>query len=142
MNGRRWMVAAVLLAAGGCAGHGGPSGGGTAATSDGRPTRTVTMANGDEGEIIGTPARGSRFAKLELNMNRRQVENLIGPPDDETSHITGKAFIPFFFGGDTRRTEVFYKGEGQLTYSPRSFGADPTQLITIDANPGATTFSD
>lgn len=105
-------------------------------------SRTVVMSNGEEGEIIGTPAPGSKFSKIQLNMSRRQVENLIGPPDDESGHLTGKAFIPFFFGGDTHRTEAFYKGEGQLTYAPRNLGAEPNQLIKMEVNPAATGYSD
>ena len=139
-------AAAAILALSACAAQRGGSPAGTDAAETGPlatgQSRTVTMDNGDEGELVGTPAPGSKFSKIKLNMNKRQVENLIGPPDDETSHITGKAFIPFFFGGDTNRLQAFYQGEGQLTYSPRSFGAQPTQLIRIEANPRATTFSE
>ncbi|SNB77313.1 hypothetical protein SAMN07250955_11659 [Arboricoccus pini] len=133
------FLAAAML--NGCAHRGGESDQASASNST-SGSRTVVMSNGEEGEIIGTPAPGSKFSKIQLNMSRRQVESLIGPPDDETGHLTGKAFIPFFFGGDSYRTEAFYKGEGQLTYSPRSIGAEPNQLIKMEVNPAATGFSE
>ncbi|WP_133063913.1 hypothetical protein [Arboricoccus pini] len=74
-------------------------------------------------------------------MSRRQVDSLIGQPDDETGYVTGKAFIPFSFGGDSYRTEAFDKGEGQPTYSRGSIGAEPNQLIKMEVNPAATGFS-
>ncbi|AEM48914.1 hypothetical protein Acife_2839 [Acidithiobacillus ferrivorans SS3] len=82
------------------------------------------------------PAPGTPFSKLKIGMSRRQVEQLIGFPDHTSSHITGKQFIPFYFGGDTRRTEASYKGQGVLTYDNNSqFGSTDTLLIiTVDAN--------
>ena len=93
-----------------------------------------------DGEIIGTPAPTSKFAKLRIGMGQRQVEDLIGRSDDEDSHITGKAFIPFFFGGDTHRLEAFYKNEGQLTYSPSHYGGSANVLMRIEVNTKATGF--
>lgn len=82
------------------------------------------------------PAPGSPFSKLEVGMSRRQVEQPIGFPDHISSHIAGKQFIPFYFGGDTRRTEASYKGQGILTYDNNSrFGSTDTLLIiTVDTN--------
>jgi hypothetical protein len=82
------------------------------------------------------PTPGSPFSKLKIGMSRRQVEQLIGFPDHTSSHITGKQFIPFYFGGDTRRTEASYKGQGILTYDNNSrFGSTDTLLIiTVDTN--------
>lgn len=83
------------------------------------------------GEIFGTPAPNSKFAKVEIGMSRVAVEKLIGGPDDAAGHITGRQFQPFYFGGDTQRYEAFYRGEGQLTYSNRSMASAPETLIII-----------
>jgi len=72
-------------------------------------TRDVKTKDGIEGTIVGTPAKKSKFAKLAIGMKQVQVENLIGRPDDVSSHITGKQFRPFYFGGDTQRIEAYYK---------------------------------
>ncbi|HYS75143.1 MAG TPA: hypothetical protein VEM38_03490 [Burkholderiales bacterium] len=91
-----------------------------------------------DGEIFGTPAARSKFAKLEIGMSRTQVEKLIGGPDDSASHITGRQFTPFYFGGDTQRHEAFYRNEGQLTYTNRSRYGVPDTLLIISVDTKAT----
>jgi len=83
-----------------------------------------------EGTIIGTPAPGSKFAKLKLGMPLTQVVGLIGQPSDQSKHPTGKSAIPFYFGPDRWVLEYFYKGEGRLTLN---YGEE--QLLTgIEVN--------
>ena len=73
--------------------------------------RIVKSRDGSfDGEIIGTPAPNSKFAKLQIGMGLREVEDLIGRADDTDSHITGKQFIPFFFGGDAPPGGVLQEG--------------------------------
>ena len=101
--------------------------------------RAVTSADGlIKGQIIGTPAPGSKFDKLKIGMTLEQVENLIGRPNDTDSRITGKQYQPFYFGGDTQRTEAFYKGEGQLTFSNMRPDSTADTLIRIIVNPNTT----
>lgn len=90
------------------------------------------------GEIFGTPAAKSKFARVEIGMSKTQVEKLIGGPDDAETHITGRSFQPFYFGGDTQRYQAFYKGEGQLTFSNSSMRAAPETLIIITVDRRAT----
>jgi len=104
--------------------------------------RVVKSKDGTiEGEIVGKPAPKSKFAKLQIGMTPEEVEKLIGKADDTDTHMTSKAFIPFHFGGDKRRTEVFYKHEGQLTFSNTNNFVSPNALIIIDVNPKATGIS-
>jgi len=84
------------------------------------------------------PAPDSKFAQLQIGMTMGQVENLIGRPDNTDSRITGKQYQPFHFGGDTQRTEAFYKGEGQLTFSNTQPDSAADTLIRIMVNPDAT----
>jgi hypothetical protein len=104
--------------------------------------RVVKSKDGTiEGEIVGTPAPKSKFSKLQIGMTPEEVEKLIGPADDTDSHMTGKAFIPFHFGGDKRRLEAFYKREGQLTFSNTNNFVAPNALIKIEVNTKATGIS-
>lgn len=93
------------------------------------------------GEIFGTPAAKSKFAQLEIGMSRTRVEKLIGGPDDAATHVTGRQFQPFYFGGDTQRYQAFYKGEGQLTFSNSSMRSAPETLIIISVDRKATGLS-
>ena len=91
-----------------------------------------------KGEIVGTPAPDSKFSRLQIGMTLEQVEKLIGLPDDTDSRVTGKQYQPFHFGGDTQRTEAFYKGEGQLTFSNTQPDSAADRLIRIMVDPNAT----
>lgn len=92
--------------------------------------------NQPEGEIIGTPAKNSKFSKLQLAMTFRQVGDLIGEPDDIIRHETGKRWIPFYYGSDVQRLQVYYKNEGCLTYTGGNvFGGGSNKLIRITADP-------
>lgn len=122
----------------------------TSTTSKSAPATTASTPGGRvvkskdgtiEGEIIGTPAAKSKFAKLQIGMTPEEVEKLIGRPDDTDSHMTGRAFIPFSFGGDNRRLEAFYKHEGQLTYTNTNNFIPPNALIKIEVNTKATGIS-
>jgi hypothetical protein len=75
-----------------------------------------------EGEITGRPAPGGKFTRLQIGMPMKQVTDLIGQPSDQGAYITGKAFIPFYFGGDTHRQELVYKNQGRLIFAGGSMG--------------------
>ncbi|WP_406848413.1 hypothetical protein [Xanthomonas citri] len=83
---------------------------------------TVKGINDYEGEITGKPAPGSKFTQLKIGMPMKQVTDLIGQPDDQGAYVTGKAFIPFFFGGDRYRYEMAYKDQGRLVFAGKSMG--------------------
>jgi hypothetical protein len=82
----------------------------------------VEGVNGYEGEITGKPAPDSKFTGLRIGMPMKQVTDLIGEPTDQGAYVTGKAFIPFFFGGDQYRYEMAYKGQGRLVFAGKSMG--------------------
>ncbi len=96
----------------------------------------VKGLNDWQGEITGKPAAGSKLSQLQIGMSSAQVMSLMGQPSDQGAHITGKAFIPFYFGSDRYRYEVVYKGQGRLLFaSSAGFGWDGnTHLIWIIHN--------
>jgi hypothetical protein len=73
-------------------------------------TQQVKGINGWEGEISGKPAPGSKFTRLQIGMSMKQVTDLIGQPTDQGAYVTGKAWIPFYYGSDRYRHEAVYKG--------------------------------
>lgn len=84
----------------------------------------VTGLNDWQGEITGLPAANSKLTRLKIGMPQQQVLDLIGQPTDQGAYITGKAFIPFYFGSDKSRWEMVYKGQGRLIFSNQSgFGS-------------------
>jgi hypothetical protein len=135
-------ILTVTMMIAGCAsqqqGAGTASGASSAtAASPASNVRTVKSRDGSfEGEMVGTPAANSKFAKLQIGMTMREVTGLIGGPDDMIRHETGKRWIPFYFGNDAQRLQVIYKGEGCLTYTGGNvFGGGDSELIRITAAP-------
>lgn len=82
----------------------------------------VKGINDFSGEITGRPAPNSPFARLQIGMGLRQVVDIVGPPTDQGAYITGKAFIPFYFGSDRQRLELIYKGRGRLIFAGGMLG--------------------
>jgi hypothetical protein len=93
----------------------------------------VKGLNDWEGEITGKPAPGSKMSQLKIGMTSAQVLSIMGQPTDQGSHMTGKAWIPFYFGSDRYRYEAVYKGQGRLLFAGGAgFGWDSsTNLIWI-----------
>ena len=71
-----------------------------------RPTRAAVA-----------PPASSPLAKVEVGMAPREVENILGPPTDENQYVTGKAFIPFYFGQDRWRRAYCYRGLGCVVFA-------------------------
>lgn len=95
--------------------------------------REVTGLNGQAGEIVGNPAPKSKFTRLQIGMPMRQVTDLIGQPTDQGAYVTGKAWIPFYFGNDRYRHEFVYEKTGRLIFA--GSGADGSSpLIWIIHN--------
>jgi hypothetical protein len=70
-----------------------------------------------EGELTGKPAPASCFTKLQIGMPMKQVTDTCGQPTDQGAYITGKAWIPFYFGSDRFRYELAYKAQGRLIFA-------------------------
>lgn len=95
--------------------------------------REVQGLNGQSGEIVGNPAPKSKFTRLQIGMPMRQVTDLIGQPSDQGAYVTGKAWIPFYFGQDRYRHEFVYEKTGRLIFA--GGGADTSApLIWIIHN--------
>ena len=85
-------------------------------------TQHVKGINDWEGDITGRPAANSRFTKLTIGMGMRQATDIAGQPTDQGAYVTGKAWIPFYFGSDRYRHEMVFKGQGRLIFAGGSAG--------------------
>jgi outer membrane protein assembly factor BamE (lipoprotein component of BamABCDE complex) len=83
------------------------------------------------------PPPGSPLSKVELGMNDAQVRNILGNPHNQNSYVTGKSWIPYYYGTDTSRTEWMYKGMGRVVYSRNRYSGT-LKVIRIIYNPDET----
>ena len=95
----------------------------------------------DEGHAQGAqhaatpPPAGTPLAKVQTGMSQREVQNLIGPPSDEKQYITGKAFIPWYFGPDRTRIAYYYKGQGRVVFAGGSLGNMTGKVTRVEYDP-------
>ena len=75
--------------------------------------------------------KSSIFNKVKIGMHKNEVHDKIGTPTDYKTVVSGKAWIPFYYGRDTTRTVEYYKKEGRLLYSN---GNDRLIEIIYDPN--------
>lgn len=102
-------------------------------TADAKTHRYVKSRDGSfDGEIWGTPAKNSKFPSLQIGMSQGEVEGKIGRGTDMRTYMTGKAWIPFYFGTDGHRFETFYKGQGSLIYTGGGVGGGRGVLVGIN----------
>ena len=104
------------------------SGGGQAEDS---PRSQAAAAKG-----VAPPA-GSPLAKVTVGMNDTQVRKILGDPDNANSYMTGKSWIPFYYGSDTTRSDWMYKGMGRVVFSRNQYSGS-LKVIRIDYNPNET----
>ncbi len=60
------------------------------------------------------------LSAVRKGMSLEEVNNLVGNPTSTTSHLTGKVFIPFYYGGDNARRINLYKGRGRILFTHTS----------------------
>lgn len=156
VQGRFWAVLAIAMAMSGCAqvdrlthGDKADQGQESAATpADDASTKNQTAqkssVQGSETKatdaesargIYGNPPPHSPFSKLKLGMSSKEVSDLIGQPTDQKTYITGKAWIPFYFGSDRSRLEYRYKGQGVLTFAGNGGFSTNYTLSRVIYNP-------
>lgn len=94
------------------------------------------------GEMIGTPAATSKFAKLQIGMSTSETQDVLGrAPDRSHTYESGKRWIPFYFGNDARRMQVLYKGEGCLIFTGGNiWGGAGGDLMQIEVDPSGVCY--
>jgi len=74
------------------------------------------------------------LASVRPGMNPAQVEQLVGAPSSVRPFITGKAFIPWYFGPDRTRTAFYYKGQGRVIFSGDPVNAN-SRVVEVQYDP-------
>lgn len=125
MDTARILALIVVTAAFvGCASGGG--GGAAPAESEAAPAKQQSNYT--------APPAGSPLAKVELGMNDSQVRKILGDPDDSNAYMTGKAWIPWYYGSDTHRTDWMYRGKGRVVFSRNRYSGS-LKVIKVLHNP-------
>jgi hypothetical protein len=81
------------------------------------------------------PPHSSKLAKVQVGMSPREVEAILGPPTDENAYVTGKAFIPWYFGRDRWRRAYFYKGVGRVVFEGSGGWSQSAHVERVEYDP-------
>jgi hypothetical protein len=131
---RNWGIGAALALA--------VAASGSVVAQDGQ-TREVQSKDGTfTGEIVGTPAEGSKFAQLEIGMSMQDVQELLDrAPDRFHTYESGKRWIPFYFGNDATRLQALFREEGCLIFTGGNvWGGGGSELIQIEVDPSGACY--
>ena len=82
----------------------------------------------------------SPLAKIKEGMSTDEVVSLIGQPTSRGAYATGKAFIPFHYGGDNSRQIFRYKGVGTIVFSQNSSFSSGYSVLEINYDPNEKGF--
>ncbi len=99
---------------------------------------TSTGCSGREGAAprapkVAPPASSS-LSKVTPGMTEVDVRKVLGEPTRSRSYATGKAWIPWYFGSDTRRTSWTYAGQGVVVFSRNRYSGG-LKVVRVDYDP-------
>ncbi len=80
------------------------------------------------------PAPGSKLARVTNGMSEAQVVEVLGAPTSQQNYMTGKSWIPYYYGPDTGRVDYRYKGLGMVVFSRNRYSG-ATKVIRVDSDP-------
>lgn len=80
------------------------------------------------------PPPGHKLAQIKLDMNDNDVRRILGDPDNSNAYQTGKAWIPYYYGPDTARSDWMYKGMGRVVFSRNRYTGG-LKVIRVLYNP-------
>jgi hypothetical protein len=127
------LVISALALAGCAAGSSGGASGGAPAAQQAPTTQQASGAQQAPAKGVPAPA-GSKLAKVQLDMHPGQVTEIMGEPTSQNSYQTGKAWIPYYYGSDTHRTEWNYKGVGRVVFGTNRWSGKQ-KVIRVDYDP-------
>jgi len=80
---------------------------------------------------------GSPLATIREGMGFAELTSIVGEPTDRETAVTGKAFIPFYFGVDRVMTRLYYKGLGRIYLSGEGVGVGGGggRIVKIEYDP-------
>ncbi|HTO52970.1 MAG TPA: hypothetical protein VMR50_06240 [Myxococcota bacterium] len=91
-------------------------------TQSSSPAKSSSSGSSSSATTEAAPAakpipKGHIFGKITTGMSDSDVRKILGEPTDRRDYVTGKAFIPYYYGSDTSRSDWIYKGKGHIVFS-------------------------
>ena len=124
------MCAVIVVGVAGCA------------TKEQKAAKQQAKADAEAAKYPPPPAK-SKMAQITDGMREAEVMKIMGPPDDSKAYVTGKAFIPFYYGGDSTRFAAYWKGQGRVIFQGgNAWGAGRGKVVRVEYDPNEDGYAD
>ncbi len=80
------------------------------------------------------PPAGTKLARVTDGMSEAEVISILGEPTSRQDYMTGKAWIPYYYGSDVSRLDYRYKGVGIVVFGRNRYSGK-TRVIRVDYDP-------
>lgn len=80
------------------------------------------------------PPAGTKLARITDGMSEGEVIAILGEPTSRQDYMTGKAWIPYYYGSDVSRLDYRYKGVGIVVFGRNRYSGK-TRVIRVDHDP-------
>lgn len=80
------------------------------------------------------PPAGTKLARITDGMSEADVISILGEPTSQQNYMTGKAWIPYYYGSDVSRLDYRYKGAGIVVFGRNRYSGK-TRVIRVDYDP-------
>ncbi len=112
------------------------AGASAAVSAGGNNALTAAAAKASAAPAAAANGQYKPITEVKVGMSQQEAFAIAGPPTATTSHVTGKAFIPFNFkGGDSYRSYGLYKGQGRIVFSNNSHYSSGQSVVEVLINP-------
>lgn len=106
--------------------------GGGSTSDDGGSKSAAAKPDGPPKGVA--PPAGHKMAKVDVGMGQGDVRRVMGDPTSQKTYVTGKAWIPWYWGSDTNRTEFKYKGSGRVVFNTNRWSG-AMKVVRVDYDP-------
>ncbi len=104
-----------------------------ACASGGRSSDEPAPAKASAPSDIPPPA-GTPLSKVDPGMSDGDVREILGKPDRTNNYQTGKAWIPYYHGPDTSRSDWAYNDQGRVVFSRNRYSGN-LKVVRVIYNP-------
>ena len=129
---RTLVVPVALVALLGCAHRESSSTTTSSSSSSAAPAQPQNPAQDSAQAASTTPIpKGHVFEKVKYDMTDAQVKQILGAPTSTQAYVSGKTFIPYYYGTEGSREAWFYKGKGQIVFSRNRWNGNLTVIEVV-----------
>jgi hypothetical protein len=129
-SGSRWIVSLVS-----CALLGGIVACASGGSSSGETSTSAASGSAAKPPKGVAPPAGSKLAGVTIGMTPDQVTEIMGEPTGATTYMTGKMWIPWYFG-PTHQTDWKYKDVGRVVFVNNRWSGKIQSVTRVDYDPG------